>query len=468
MRSIKQHILPALLTSTIFLTACSKNFLDRHPSTAVSSGDAIRTAADMQAALTGAYSQLLAIHGEPIPALGDLLADNVFVSQANAGVFVQENGYNFTANGAYSNRVWSPAYSTILGANNIIDASLRGGSTIDQYRGEAYAIRALTYFDLVRLYGKAYTVDSTAPGVPISLHYNPNDRPARNTVAEVYRQISADLDSAVSLMTLYKGTGFFSKYAALALSAKVDLYRSSYQSAYTKAMQVINTSGFTLVTRDAVEDYWAAVQPQDATGKVETLFEIVSDAINYSPYGELAFDYVQDPNSGGDLLTRQSLYDLYNPSDVRRSLILVGKRASLGGEDPAWIVNKYAAITGDFNDKKVIRLSDVYLIAAETAHRLGRTAEAQTLLNTLVQQRDPSLNYNQTGDALLTAIIIERRKELAFEGDRFFDLNRLDQDILRTPEYSSGDIKAGDPRRQMPIPEAEINANPNIKQNEGY
>ena len=63
---------------------------------------------------------------------------------------------------------------------------------------------------------------------------------------------------------------------------------------------------------------------------------------------------------------------------------------------------------------------------------------------------------------------MERRKELAFEGDRFFDLNRLNQDIQRTPEYSSGDIKAGDPRRIMPIPESETNANPNIKQNQGY
>jgi hypothetical protein len=79
----------------------------------------------------------------------------------------------------------------------------------------------------VRLYGKAYTVDSTASGVPITLHYDPHALPSRNTVAEVYRQISADFDSAVSLMTLYNGTGSFNKYAALALSAKVDLYRGS-------------------------------------------------------------------------------------------------------------------------------------------------------------------------------------------------------------------------------------------------
>jgi hypothetical protein len=230
----------------------------------------------------------------------------------------------------------------------------------------------------------------------------------------------------------------------------------------------MSESGFSLLTHEAVADYWAAVTPQGSGSKVETFFEVVSDAIDYYTNGELAFDYVQGDNSTGDLLTRESVYDLYHSTDVRKGLILVGKRESLGGEDPAWIVNKYAAVTGDFNDKKVIRMSEVYLIAAESAYRLGEEGEALGYLNSLVQQRDPLLTYTVTGADLLTAIITERRKELAFEGDRFFDLNRLNMDILRTPEYPSGDIKAGDPRRQMPIPESEINANPNIKQNEGY
>jgi hypothetical protein len=113
-------------------------------------------------------------------------------------------------------------------------------------------------------------------------------------------------------------------------------------------------------------------------------------------------------------------------------------------------------------------MSDVYLIAAEAAYRLGKTNESLDYLNTLMAQRDPSLTYASSGEQLLMDIITERRKELAFEGDRFFDLNRLNLDIQRTPEYSSGDIEAGDPRRIMPIPESETNANPNIEQNQGY
>ena len=460
----KYKVFPVVLMA-LLLGGCSKSFLDQRPTTSVAAPDAFNTPADMQAALTGAYAQLLYIYGESMMIVGDLLGDNTFVSVAGSGVFNQFNGYNFTANVAYTNTIWLGAYRAILAANNIIDAPLQGGDVVAQYKGEAYAIRALAYFNLVRLYGKAYTVDSTAPGVPLTLHYNPNALPARNTVAEVYRQIIADFNTAYSLMNTYNGTATFSKYAALALGAKAELYRGNYTAAYDKAVKVINESGFTLVPLNGVSAYWAATAAQDNSSQRETLFEVASTAINYGPVGELAFSYVQSASASGELLTRKSLYDLYNATDVRKSLILVGARNRPGGENPAWFVNKYTATSGDLNDKKVIRLSDVYLIAAEAALRNTKTGDAQMYLNTLVKQRDPSLNYTQTGDALLTAIITERRKELAFEGDRFFDLNRLNLEINRTPEYSSGNIAPGDPRRLMPIPQNEINANPNIAPN---
>lgn len=462
--SYKYRTFLAVLT-VLLMSGCSKSFLDQRPSTGIATPDAFKTPADMQAALTGAYAQLLALYGEPMMVVGDLLGDNTFVSAANSGIFNQFNGYSFTANVAYTNVIWSNAYKAILAANNIIDASLTGGDVISQYKGEAYAIRGLAYFNLVRLYGKAYTVDPAAPGVPLSLHYNPNALPARNTVAEVYTQIVADFNAAFSLMKAYNGTATFSRYAALALLAKVELYRGNYTAAYENALKVINESGFGLLQRSDVSAYWAATTPQDNTTQTETFFEVVSTAINYSPIGELALDYDQGPSSSGEILTRKSLYDLYGAADVRKSLITVGARNRPGGENPAWFVNKYTAVSGDYNDKKVIRMSDVYLIAAEAAWRKGQTGEAQTYLNALVQQRDPALQYTETGDALLSAIITERRKELAFEGDRFFDLNRLNLPLLRTPEYSSGNIPAGDRRRLMPIPQNEINANPNILPN---
>lgn len=470
MKNLTYILLITGLAASISMFSCKKSFLDQKPYTSVSSEDALKTAADIKTALNGAYANLRGgeLRGAAVPLLGDLLADNIYLSTINMGLFNGENSYSITTDGAYSNRVWQFGYVNILQVNNIIDAALNQGTEVMQYKGEAYAIRALVYFDLVRLFGKPYTQEPNSLGVPIVLHYDPAALPKRNTVAEVYAQILSDLDQAISLMSQYNGSAKFSKYAALALKAKVNLYKGAYQNAYDQAKEVLNSSGFTLVNRADLADYWAAAAPHDQSNKVETLFELASDAFSNNGLEELSLHFSQADNSEGEMLTTQSLFDTYTNTDVRRNLILKGARNRVGGEDPAYIVNKYPVLVGDFNEKKVIRLSEIQLIAAEAAYRLNKETEALTWLNGLISRRDPSLTYTSTGTALLADIVKERRKELAFEGDRFFDLNRLNQDILRTEEYPSGIIKAGDYRRVMPVPLGEINVNPNIIQNPGY
>jgi hypothetical protein len=464
------YIITGSLVASLLMGSCKKDFLDQKPYTSIASGDAVKTASDMQIALTGTYAGLRStnLFGRTIPVFGDLLADNVFVSNANSGRYISENSYSIVINDSDILGIWTDAYKAILRSNNIIDASLNDGADINQYKGEAYAIRALLYFELVKIYAKSYSDDPASPGVPIVLHYDPKALPNRNTVAEVYTQILSDLEQAYSLMSSYNGSGTFSKYAARALEAKVNLYKGDYQKASDEAKEVIASSGFSLIGKSDLAGYWAAATPHDAGTKVETLFEVVSDAVNNNSYDELSNIYVQGGTSYGDLLTTKSLYDSYPSTDARKALILVGMRPKIGGENPAYIVNKYPVVTGDFNDKKVIRLSDVYLIEAEAAARLNQTPDALTSLNTLMAQRDPSTVYASSGAQLLTDITNERRKELAFEGDRFYDLNRLKLDINRTAEYPTGIIKAGDSRRVMPIPQAETNVNPNIKQNSGY
>jgi hypothetical protein len=161
---------------------------------------------------------------------------------------------------------------------------------------------------------------------------------------------------------------------------------------------------------------------------------------------------------------------------VRKSILLPGTTKSGA---PAYLVNKFPnALNADRDNLKVIRLAEVYLIAAEAALP-GNEATALTYLNALVAQRDPGFVYASTGTQLLDDIVNERRKELAFEGDRFYDLNRLKWPINRVA--NPGAIPAGqgnvnltipypDTRRVAPIPQAEIQANANIasQQNPGY
>lgn len=455
-------ILGGLLALTM-LASCSKSFLDLEPHASVNSDDAIQTTGDVENAINGMYSDLrqVDLYGRTIPVNGDLLGDNIYVSTVNTGRYIPQALYAITPNDATVESEWQEAYATILACNNIIDAvdkvtALKGDATAKSFQAEAYSVRALMYFELVRNFATPYSIDPAKDGVPLVLHYDRDAKPARSTVAQVYTQIKADLDAAYALYADYRGSAYFSKYASRALQAKVALYTKDYANALTYAKDVIGNSGFTLVKLEAFNAYWESPVPHTAKEKVETLFEVSSDEVNNNQFDELANMFLQDQY--GDLLCGDELYDAYNDSDVRKSLIIHDTRDG----EAILAVNKYSQEGGDRDDKKVLRLSDIYLIAAEAAHQTSNDGDAVTYLNTLMAQRDPTLQY-AAGPSLLDDILTERRKELAFEGDRVHDLHRYNLPIhsLTTDIV----IPAGDPRRLLPIPQSELDANPNVNPN---
>lgn len=451
------------------LGSCSKDFLNQEPYTQITPEAALASESDMLAALRGTYASLRSanLFGRNIQVIGDLSADNVFISTKNSGRFFAWDQYVITAANAEYTAMWTESYTAILRANNIINSALPSNAAVNQYKGEAYALRALMYFNLVRTFARPFTDNPGGPGVPIVTKYDPALKPDRNTVAEVYTFIQNDLQQAYTLMTQYTGSNRFSKFAARALAAKVSLYQGLNQQAYDFANDVITNGGFTLVTAANFPGYWNNLAGNGATNKVETLFEVSADATLNAGTDELAYMYLQA--GYGDLLVNPTLYNLYNATDVRKALVTVGSRA--GGEAVAYIVNKYKSVAADRDDKKVIRLSEVYLIAAEASARLGVATEprALTLLNTLIAQRDPSLVYISTGTQLIEDIITERRKELAFEGDRSYDLTRLKRDITRVGgTYNLTSIPYSNNFRIGPIPQAERDVNKTIVQNPGY
>lgn len=450
------------------LGACKKEFLEQKPYTQVPPENALVTENDLLVALRGTYANLrnTNLFGRNIQVIGDLAADNVYISTKNSGRFFAWDQYVITSSNSEYTNLWSNAYTVILRANNIINANLPAGAAVNQYKGEAYAIRALMYFNLVRTFARPFTDNPDGLGVPIVTVYNPQLMPKRNTVAEVYTLIQADLEQAYKLMTTYTGSNQFSKYAARALAAKVSLYQGLNQQAYDFADDVISKGGFTLVTSKDFDSYWNNLAGNAASSKVETLFEVSADATLNNGADELGYIYLQA--GYGDLLANPTLYNLYNAADVRKTLITQGPRA--GGETSAYIVGKYKSVAADRDDKKIIRLSEVYLIAAEASARLGAATEARalTLLNTLMAQRDATLVYASSGSQLLEDIITERRKELAFEGDRAYDLTRMKRDIVRVGgTYAITNIPYTNNFRIAPIPQVERDVNP-IPQNPGY
>ncbi len=470
MKNNKKILVWLLLFST-FLAACNKKFLDLPPYSSVPLDQAILDQNSMQTAANGMYAGLRAtdIFGRSIPIDGDLMADNIYISASNSNRYIPELTYTYIP--IYSNQqnMWAELYAVILRANNIINAKITTNASVDQLVGEALTIRALCYFELVKFYAKPYLVDPSSLGVPLVLKYDPHLTPARNTVSEVYIQIENDLTKAFGLMTLGKNTSFVTKYVAEGLLARLYLFEGQWSKAQTAALDLVNNSGYTIVPGSALVSYWAS--PSIRTDGIETMFEVEFDAVDNNSSDGL--DAFYDQNGYGDALCTDNLYGTYTPTDARQALIVAGTR----GGASVLVVNKYPNLTNPSgkDNTKILRFSEVLLTLAETYNRLGDDVNAKKYVDTLAQNRDPSFTgYTDTGAALLNDIILERRKELAFEGHRYWDLTRLNQDVVR--DNSTGNylpsvtltLPASSTKRIFPIPQAELNANKNMVQNAGY
>ena len=456
-----------IVTTVLFLSlaSCEKSFLELKPPTSLTPEFALATEADLQVALRGAYAGLksTALYGRSLMVLGDMMADNTYQSALNTNRYTNFNLYNYLVTDGDVAGLWNASYTVILRANNIINSPIADNANVQQIKGEAYAIRALAYYNLVRYFASPYTLDPSKLGVPIVTTYQADLKPERAKIADVYTLINKDLTQAYTLMTKFTNSSQFSKYSAKALQAKVYLTMGDKTNAKTAALDVITNSGFTAISSAAHTGYWAGVAPR--TDKVETLLEISFDAVANNAFDALSYIYLQSGNYG-DMLCSSELYDLFETTDIRKSLYATGTRGGLASV----FVNKYGSFTGDHSDTKVIRMSEMYLIAAEASYP-SNTADALKYVNEVTSRRGATA-IASSGSALLEDIITERRKELAFEGERYLDMQRLQRNIARSKNYpaSALSIDFTNYRRIMPIPQGELDANPSIKsqQNPGW
>lgn len=495
MRSI---IVFSIFLGALALSSCSKNYLTRSPYNGLPLSTAIQSEADLLVANTGMYSQLrnTDLFGRTLPVKGDLMADNIFVTTANSGRYISMNNFVFANNDAYAAAVWQQSYIAIKYCNTIINSHLATSSAnINEYIGEAYAVRALMHFELCRNYGHPYTLASGDPGVPVMTDtaFSPYKLPKRNTVKEVYTQVISDLEKAYSLCTEDRGTAYFSQYAARALEARVYQNMGDWPDALTTALDVIQHTNVVLLNAAAYVSpsgslgtapakstytpggYWANPTVQGSGPKNETLFEVASDLANNNGFDQIGAIYLQLGGDYGDLLATDDLYNLYSPTDVRLGLCV---RAPLkyrtGQNGNINLCYKYsnAAGSGDKDDTKILRLADIILIAAEAYYNAGDFTNANKYLNMVAKIRDPQFaGWSDTGAQVLEDILVERRKELAFEGSRFWDLVRLGRSYTKIGNQNPQTLVAVTPSNIgliFPIPVTEETSNPNITQNPGY
>jgi len=364
---------------------------------------------------------------------------------------------------------WAEIYEAINMANQIINAPFKPAPAVqDEYNqiiGEAYAVRALAHFDLVRLFAQHYTFTAGAShlGVPIVTKFDIASNPARNTVAEVYAQVISDFNEAISLMTMDSGnSGRFSKDAAQALLSRVYLYMEDFVNAETLASAVINSGKYALVDS---ADYATMFCPGLSS---EAILEVINIQVDRYAFDHVGYMYQKI--GYGDYLPSKDLLNLIDDNDVRKTTFVLDEE--LVGQYGDYRVNKFPSEGEDngTDNIPVIRLSEVYLNRAEARAKLGNDAGAQADLNMIRQRGLPTAPaITVTGQALLEDIAIERRVELCFEGHRIFDITRHKQNLVRVDCTAPVcTVNYPDDRFILPIPLVEMDVNPNMVQNPGY
>jgi starch-binding outer membrane protein, SusD/RagB family len=464
------------------LGACSKDFLELKPDQSTETGKAIKDLPGLRAAISGVYSlmQNANYYGRTLPLLPDLRSDNGFISVINTNRYRNQDQYIVTANDVYTTDSWNALYAVVANANMVIMKgpsitllpSATDSTEAKQIVAEAYAVRAQVFFDLSRMYAQPYnfTPDASHMGIPIVTVTNVDSvqAPSRSSMKDTYAQIISDLTTAIRKFEESRSTVFSSgrinAYSAKALLARVLLYKEDWAGAARQADAVIKSNKYVLLTGDKL------VSDFKITGNSETVFEIINTPVDNAGTDGLGYMFNQD--GYGDVLATNNVFNIYATGDVRRNFLQRSKRAGSGGENPANVITKYSDVTTFSEGIKVMRLAELYLIRAEALAHLEKAPEAQADLNVVAQRADRNaLPVTATGQALLEAILLERRKELAFEGHRLFDLTRTKQSFTKFLA-SEKTIRVAWPSTKviLPIPQRELDANPNIRnqQNEGY
>lgn len=468
MKKIFIKIFFSALTLSV-ISACNDEGLDPTLSQAKDLEASINTVNDLRTVLAGGYDRMTSVsyYGRDLIIFGEVRTDNCF-SNANSNRFVSVGQMSMLPSDAYASDTWTRIYQAIGNANIVINksSSQLSGDTgeINHIKGQALIMRALGHFDLLRVFGQQF-VDGqggmNALGVPYVTTFRDSNSlyPSRNTVQENYDNIINDLDNAISLMNASyddPSKHYLTSLAAHAIKARVALYFKKYQIAENEAKIVVDSGKYTI----ANATNYAATFKTDSTPNV--IFSLDFNANDNLGNNSLASIY--RGSAYGDIVALKNLYDAYDSGDIRKTSTFIAPNGSSTLEYRN--IGKYPTVATPADDVPVVRIEEVVLIYAEALLNNAKAADALIQLNKIPANRNASPYTVATMDNIL----LERRKELAFEGFRFDDLARTGKSIpLVDPvRQKFGTVNYGSFKYAFPIPQSEVGANGNVKQNNGY
>lgn len=472
--------IPLTILFIVFaITACNEDWLDLSPSTSVSTNSAFTSADDVLSVLNGAYSimQHPYYYGGAMCWYPEVTGEDMRPLDVSARTSTAHRfQYSEDNIDVY---FWKLPYQVIVAVNSILDhidditaATEEEKTILQDYKGQALALRALCLFDLTRLFGLPYLKNNgDSLGAVIATHVlSPSEELSRSSVAECYSQIISDFLEAIELLPETKTDGKINQHAAQSLLARVYLYQGDNTNAMNMAEAVIGSGSYALLDTSSYVAAWGSGFSS------ESIFEIVQNSDDNG--GHECIGYYLFPDGYGCMLLTDAYINLLQEDehDVRANLLTDFYYSSGSKTDTikdAYLL-KYPGKDGaevSVNNNIVIRLSEVYLIAAEAAYKTSDTDKALAYLNTLIENRNGKANSLDLSELTYERIFNERRKELVCEGHRFFDALRDGKTLTRDYEGffgEVGNIHWNDHRIVLPIPIEEINANANIRQNKGY
>jgi starch-binding outer membrane protein, SusD/RagB family len=469
-------------------TSCKKEFLDVKPTNAGDAETAIQTAADAKVMINGLMSKMTSsdYYGRNFILYGDVKGGDLTISSQGRGLDALYTFNHSKSSNNYSG-FWNQIYHCLLQANNIItniDRLKAAGTTenFDSYKGQALTARALMLFDLVRLYGKPYTQDKASYGVPnITQPLEASAQPLRASVEENYTQILKDLKEAEPLLSKSKSNGYLNYYGNKAIQARVYLTMAKYTEALSAAQEIIASNVYKLYSNTEWVPSWKTQFGSESIFELG-IFPSESDLGSSS----LGFYLRRKQHGSNQALGWFMASDYFlnrlkqDANDVRWG-VMSADESSTTRLGASYKHSGSITLEGDGKGSstavniKVIRVSEIYLIAAEAAYYSDKTLAANYLNQ--IRKRSPTLAAATATTITLDMIMEERSKELFTEGQRFFDMLRLNQQITFNDEFGSITVpsrpKTIDRTFQkviLPIPQDEINANPGLEaqQNTGY
>jgi starch-binding outer membrane protein, SusD/RagB family len=478
--------------STILLlnTSCKKEYLETRPTTAVDASSVLASVTNATAALNGIHRSMFMAYGnQGIFGQGSIMLynecmgeDYVFAGQSN-GWFLGNYRYldHRNANGG-STFPWQFYYRIISNANVLINGIDQvPGLEVEKnaIKGQALTYRGWAYFNLIQHYGKRFQKgDANAnPGVPLVLTPTTEGLP-RATVAGVYKQINDDLAAAETSLTNARARpdkSNFNVNVVRGIQARVALTQQEWATAASKAAAA--RAGFTLMTgAQQLEGFSSWTNPEWMWGsqQIDDQTEFFTAFLAY-----ISFNYNSTNIRTNPKLISMRLYNTMAANDVRRALWVVAPTATNsivppGGNRVPYMNQKFRAkdFANSVGDMPYMRSAEMFLIEAEALARDGKDDQAATIFTTFQATRVPGFTKPvETGAALINLIMNSRRVELWGEGFRYYDLKRLNMALDRTGANHNQALAVqmtlapGANEWEWVIPQAEINANPNVTQN---